>query len=326
MNASQRLAGFALLAGIFGGVAHGALAQSYPAKPIRLVAPFPPGGATDTLSRTIGQKLSDRLMQPVMIDNRPGAGGSIAAEVTAKAAPDGYTLFMGTAGTHGINPALYARLPYDPIRDFAPVALVAYVPNVLVVHPSVPTTSLKGLIALANAKPRELSFASVGNGSGPHLAMELLKSMAGIDMVHVPYKGSAPALTDLLSGRVALMFDAMASALPHVKAGRLRALAVTGAKRSAAAPDVPTVAEAGLPGYEINPWFGVFAPAGTPTEVVAKLSDEITKILNMPDVRERLIGQGLEPAGGTPEQFAAHVGSEMKKWARLVKRSGARID
>lgn len=326
MNAVRRLAGAALLAMTLGSVSFSALAESYPIKSIRLIVPFPPGGATDTLARTIGQKLSDRWMQPVVIDNRPGAGGSIAAEVAAKAAPDGYTLFMGTAGTQCINPALYAKLPYDPGNDFSPVVLVAYVPNILVVHPSVPATSVEELIALAKAKPGQLNFASVGNGSGPHLAMELFKSMAGIDMVHIPYKGSAPALADLLSGRVALMFDAMASSLPHVKAGTLRALAVTGVKRSAVAPDVPTVAEAGLPGYEINPWFGVFAPAGTPAEVVAKLSGEITKILNMPDVRELLIGQGLEPVGGSPEQFSAHVGSEMKKWASVVKRSGARID
>jgi tripartite-type tricarboxylate transporter receptor subunit TctC len=326
---TARLLSLAILLGSSAGllrVAGDAFAQGYPAKPIRIVVPFTPGGTTDVLARAIGQKLTASWTQPVVVDNRPGAAGNIGSEVVAKAAPDGYTLLMGTVSTHGINPGLYSKLPYDPVKDFAPVTLVAKVPNILVLHPSVPASSVTELIAHAKAKPGQLNFASSGNGTSIHLSGELFKTMAGVQMTHVPYKGSAPALTDLLGGQVSLMFDNMPTALPHVKAGRLKALAVTSAKRSPAIPQLPTMAEAGLPGFEATSWFGVLAPAATPKEIVGKLNGEIVRILKTPEVRAQLSGQGAEPVGDTPEEFAAHIKAEMAKWAKVVKESGARID
>jgi tripartite-type tricarboxylate transporter receptor subunit TctC len=326
MQVMARVAGLFLLAALLACVADGALAQGYPAKPIKIVVPFTPGGTTDVLARAVGQKLTANWGQPVVIDNRPGAGGNIGSEVVAKAAGDGYTLLMGTISTHGINPSLYTKLPFDAVKDFAPVSLVARVPNVLVLHPSVPANSVKELIALAKAKPGQLNFASSGNGTSIHLSGEMFKTMAGVQMSHIPYKGSAPALTDLLGGQVSLMFDNMPTALPHVKAGRLKALAVTTAKRSPALPELPTVAESGLPDFEATSWFGVLAPAATPKEIVNKLSGEIAKILKTPDVQAQLSGQGAEPVGSTAEEFATHIKSEMAKWAKVVKESGARID
>jgi tripartite-type tricarboxylate transporter receptor subunit TctC len=326
MQVMARVAGLFWLAALLACVADGALAQGYPAKPIKIVVPFTPGGTTDVLARAVGQKLTANWGQPVVIDNRPGAGGNIGSEVVAKAAGDGYTLLMGTISTHGINPSLYTKLPFDAVKDFAPVSLVARVPNVLVLHPSVPANSVKELIALAKAKPGQLNFASSGNGTSIHLSGEMFKTMAGVQMSHIPYKGSAPALTDLLGGQVSLMFDNMPTALPHVKAGRLKALAVTTAKRSPALPELPTVAESGLPDFEATSWFGVLAPAATPKEIVNKLSGEIAKILKTPDVQAQLSGQGAEPVGSTAEEFATHIKSEMAKWAKVVKESGARID
>ncbi|MFA5915400.1 MAG: tripartite tricarboxylate transporter substrate binding protein, partial [Burkholderiales bacterium] len=300
---------------------------AYPAKPIHLVVPYPAGGPLDIMARAIGQKLTEAWKQPVIVDNRAGAGGNIGADAVAKAAPDGYTLLMGAVATHAINPVLYSKIPYDPIKDFAPVALVAQVPNILVVNPSVPAKSVRELIELARAKPGSLNFASGSTGSTGHLAGELFNTMAGVKMVHIPYKGAAPATTDLLSGQVQLMFDNLASALPNVKAGKLRALAVTTLKRSPAVPDLPTIAESGLPGFDLTTWFGLFVPAGTPPEIVAKLNAEVVRALNAKDMRERLEKMGTEPpADNTPEHFAAFVRSEAAKYAKVVKASGARVD
>ena len=303
-----------------------ASAQTYPTKPIRLVVPFPPGGATDILARDVAQKLTEAWGQQVIVDNRPGAGGNIGSELVAKSAPDGYTLEMGTVGTHAINASLYAKMPYDHVKDFAPVILVAGVPNVLVVNPAVPANSVAELIAYAKANPGKLNFASSGNGTSIHLSGELFKVMAGVQMTHVPYKGSSPALQDLLGGQVQLMFDNLPPSLPQIKAGKLRALAVTSLARAPALPDVPTMAEAGLPGYEASSWFGVLAPAGTPPAIVAKLNAEIAKWLATPEAKEKLSKQGANAAGGTPEDFAKHIAAETAKWAKVVKDSGAKID
>ncbi len=310
------------------GVAGGALAQApaYPSKPIRLVVPFPPGGATDILAREVAQKLTEAWGQSVVVDNRPGAGGNIGAELVARAAPDGYTLLMGTVGTHAINASLYAKLPYDHVKDFAPVILVAGVPNVLVVNPALPVNTVAELIAYAKANPGKLNFASSGNGTSIHLSGELFKVMAGVQMTHVPYKGSAPAVADLISGQVQLMFDNLPPSLPQIKAGKLRALAVTSATRAPALPDVPTIAEAGLPGFEASSWFGVLAPAGTPPAIVARLNAEIAKWLASPEAREKLSKQGANAAGGSPEDFAKHIAAETTKWAKVVKDSGAKVD
>ncbi len=303
-----------------------AFAQGYPSKPVRMVVPFPPGGTTDILARAVGQKLSEAWGQQVVIDNRPGAGGNIGTDIVAKAPADGYTLLMGTVGTHAINASLYAKLPFDPIKDFAPVALVASVPNVLVVNATIPATSVKELIALAKSKPGQLNFASSGNGTSIHLSGELFKSMTGTSILHIPYKGSSPALTDLIGGQTNMMFDNLPSSMGHIKSGKLRALAVTSAKRSPALPDVPTIAEAGVAGYEASSWFGVLAPAGTPKEIVAKINADIVKALGVPEIKERLSSQGAEPVGNTPEQFAAYIGTELVKWAKVVKDSGAKIE
>ena len=313
-------AAFALLAA---GVAG---AQSWPAKPIRWIVPFAPGGTTDILARTISDKLTIALGKPVIVENNPGAGGGVGAVQTAKAAPDGYTIMGGTISTHAINASLYKTLPYDPVKDFTPITLIARVPNLLVVNPDVPAKNVKELIALMKANPSKYTFASSGNGTSQHLSGELFKSMAGVDMQHIPYKGSPAALQDVVSGQVTMTFDNITTAWPLAKAGKLRALAVTTAKRSPIAPDVPTLAEAGLAGYEIGSWQGVFAPAGTPVDVVKRLNAEIVKIINMPDVREKLVGLGAEPVGNTPDEFAAVVKGEVVKWAAVVKQSGARVD
>jgi tripartite-type tricarboxylate transporter receptor subunit TctC len=301
-------------------------AQVYPTKPIRIVVPFPPGGATDILARDVAQKLTEAWGQQVIVDNRPGAGGNIGSELVAKSAPDGYTLEMGTVGTHAINASLYAKMPYDHVKDFVPVILVAGVPNVLVVNPAVPVNSVAELIAYAKANPGKLNFASSGSGTSIHLSGELFKVMAGVQMTHIPYKGSAPALQDLLGGQVQLMFDNLPPSLPQIKAGKLRALAVTSATRAPALPDVPTLAEAGLPGFEASSWFGLLAPAGTPPAIVIKLNAEVAKWLATPDAKERLAKQGANAVGGTPEDFEKHIAAETVKWAKVVKESGAKVD
>ena len=303
-----------------------ALAQAYPAKPIRLVIPFPPGGPLDLAGRAIGQKMQEDWGQPVVVENKPGAGGNIGADAVAKSAPDGYTLVMGALSTHAVNPHLFAKMPYDALKDFAPVSMVAITPNVLVVNPSVPANNVRELVALAKASPGKLSFASGSNGSAGHLAGELFKTLAGIDIVHVPYKGGAPAMQDLLGGQVQFMFDNLANSTQQLKAGKLKAFAVTTAKRSALAPELPTMAEVGVPGFDISTWYGIMAPAGTPPEVVRKLNAEIVKILASDDMRERLKAQGAEPAPMTPEEFTAFIRAEWNKYAKIVKDSGAKVD
>lgn len=329
MKLSLRLAGLALSAIVFTGAADGVVAQSaqgYPGKSIRMIVPFPPGGPADILSRAIGQKLTESWGQPVVIDNRSGAGGIIGSDIVAKAAPDGYTLLMGFVGTHAINASLYSKMPYDNVKDFEPVSLVATATIILVLHPSVLAHSVKELTALAASRPGQLTFGSPGNGTPQHLAGELFNTMAGVKMVHVPYKGAVPALNDLLGGRLSLIFSSAPPALSHVKTEKLRALAVTSAKRSSVVSDVPTIAESGLPGYEVINWYGILAPAGTQKEIVAKLNAEIVKILNLSDLKERLSPQGLELFSSTPVQFAAYIKNETGKWAKVVKYSGARLD
>jgi tripartite-type tricarboxylate transporter receptor subunit TctC len=307
-------------------LAHAQAVPAYPTKSIRLVVPFPAGGATDILARAVAQKLTDAWGQAVVVDNRPGAAGNIGSELVARSAPDGYTLEMGTVGTHAINPSLYAKMPYDHVKDFAPVILVAGVPNVLVVNPAVPANSVQELIAYAKANPGKLNFASSGSGTSIHLSGELFKVMAGVQMTHVPYKGSAPALQDLLGGQVQLMFDNLPPSLPQIKGGKLRALGVTSAARSPALPEVPTIAESGLPGFEASSWFGILAPAGTPPTIIAKVNGEIAKWLATPEAKEKLIGIGANAAGGSPEDFARHIQMETAKWAKVVKDSGAKVD
>jgi tripartite-type tricarboxylate transporter receptor subunit TctC len=298
---------------------------AYPTKPVRLVVPFPAGGTTDILARAAAQKLFEAWGQQVIVDNRPGAAGNIGSELVARSAPDGYTLLMGTVGTHAINASLYAKMPYDHVKDFTPVILVAGVPNVLVVNPQLPVNSVSELIAYAKANPGKLNFASSGSGTSIHLSGELFKTMTGVQMTHVPYKGSAPALTDLIGGQVQLMFDNLPSSLAFIKAGKLRALAVTSATRAAALPDVPTVADT-IPGFEASSWFGVLAPAGTQRDIVMKINGEIAKWLASPDAKEKLAAQGANVAGGTPEDFAKHIQAETAKWAKVVKESGAKVD
>jgi tripartite-type tricarboxylate transporter receptor subunit TctC len=301
-------------------------AQPYPAKVIRYVVPFPAGGPLDIVARALGQELNRSWGQPVIVDNRPGAGGNIGAELVARSPADGYTILMGAVSTHAINVTLYRKLPYDPVKDFAPVTLITSVPNVLVVHPAVPARNVRELIALAKSQPGQLNFASGSTGSAGHLAGELFKTMAGVDMAHIPYKGAAPAVVDLIAGHVSLMFDNLASALPNIKGNRVRALAVTTLRRSPFLPEVPTVSEAGLRGFDVGTWFGVFAPAGTPPDIVNKLNAEIARILRTPGMKERLAGLGAEPQPDTPAEFAALVRSEIAKYAQIVKASGATVD
>ncbi|MCU0806254.1 MAG: tripartite tricarboxylate transporter substrate binding protein [Burkholderiales bacterium] len=299
---------------------------AFPAKPVRLVVPFPPGGSTDIIARVIGQKLSDSLGQQVIVENKPGAGGNIGVEMVARAPADGYTLVMGHVGTFGSNPALYKRLPYDPVKDFAPVTLVAMVPNLLVVQPALPVRSTQELIALARAKPGQLTYGSGGNGSAAHLAAEYFKALAGVDIQHVPYKGTAPALTDLLGGQISMQITGAPPLLPYVKSGKVRVLATASAQRLKILPDVPTIAESGVPGYAATQWYGILAPAATPKPIVEKLNREIVKAINSPDVRARLEAEGAEPVGNTPAAFAAFIRSELALWAKVVKDSGATID
>jgi len=297
----------------------------YPTRPIRFVVPFPPGGGNDIMARSVGSRLTEAWGQQVVIDNRPGAGGIIGAEIAARAAPDGYTMFLGGVASHAINPNLHAKLPYDPVKDFVPVSLVAAAPLVLVAHPGLPVKSVRDLVAAARARPGQIHFASNGLGGSSHLAAELFRMMAGVDLTHVPYKGFSPALTDLLSGQVQIMFSSMVPMLPQVKAQRLRALAMTGAKRSAAVPDIPTVAESGVPGYETASWYGVLFPRGTPQPVVTRMQGQVARIVALPDVRERLAAEGAEPMGTTPEAFAHHIATELARWRKVIAAAKIQI-
>jgi tripartite-type tricarboxylate transporter receptor subunit TctC len=301
-------------------------AVAFPVKPIRFVVGFTPGGPSDILARALGQKLAERWGQQVVIDNRPGAGGNLAAEIVAKSPADGHTWLLGNNSILATNQSLYRGLNYDPVKDFAPVALVAIQPNILVVNPAVPAQSVPELILFVKQNPGKLNYASSGSGAAAHLAGELFKAMAGVDMVHVPYKGAQPALTDVISGQVQLMFATSASVVPYVKAGRLRALAVTTAQRSALMPELPTMSESGVPGFEATTWHGVVVPVATPLDLVQFLNEEINFALKQNDIRERLIALGAEVAAGTPKEFADYIAREIPKWARVVKDSGARAE
>lgn len=307
----------------FSGVA---AAQAYPSRPIHLVVPFPAGGPTDIVARPLAQKLSEQLGQPVIIDNRGGAGGSIGAAVVAQAAPDGYTLLMATVGTQAINTSLYARLPYDALNDFAPVSLVARAPVALVAHPSVPANSVAGLIALSKSLPAGLTFGSAGSGTPGHLSGEIFRSRTGAVIIHVPYKGSAPAIQDLVGGQIQLMFDPVQSVLPLIRSGRAKALAISSAKRSSVLPEVPTMVESGVPGEATTAWWGVVAPAKTPREIVVRLHREIEKALAASDVRDKLLAIGIEPGAMLPDEFSAFIRAETERWGQAVRASGAKVD
>jgi tripartite-type tricarboxylate transporter receptor subunit TctC len=320
MNRSLKLiAGLALAA--FCGAA---TAQTYPNKTVRMVVGYPPGGPTDLIARIVSQKLSESWGQQVIVDNRPGASGMIGAELTVRAAPDGYTLLMVPV-TYAVTPSLYPKMTYDAAKDLAPVAQVAAAPFILVVHPTLPVKTVKDLIALARSKPAQLNFASASTGGMPHLAGELFNSMTGVKMIHIPYKGAAPATTDLLAGQVQLMFNNMLSAMPQVKNGRLRAIAVTSTKRSAAVPELPAIAET-VPGYEASGWYAALGPAAMPRELIAKINNDMNRIMKMPDVMQRLAGDGVEAVGTTPEQFGAYLRAEIAKWGKVVQTSGAKAD
>ena len=303
-----------------------AQAQTYPAKPVRLLVPFPPGGGVDGVARIAFQKLSESLNQQFIIDNRGGSAGVIAAEMAARAVPDGYTLFFGTTATQTITPHYYKKLPYDPIKDFAPINLLAGAGYILVVHPSLQAQSVKEFIALAKAKPGAFNFSSSGNGTVIQLTMELFRSMAGISLLHVPYKGAAPALADLLSGQIQLTFNPASVVMPHVRSGRLRALGVSSARRTPLAPELPTIAEAALPGYEANGWYAVLAPAGTPQPIITRLNRELQNVIADRDVKERFAATGVEPIGSTPEQFAAYMRDEYAKWGKVIRATGVKAD
>jgi tripartite-type tricarboxylate transporter receptor subunit TctC len=307
-------------------VAPAAWAQAYPAKPVRIVVPFPPGGTSDILARTIGPRLSAEWGQPVVVDNRPGAAGNIAAEHVARATGDGYTLFITTVGIHAIHPSLYSKLPFDPLRDFTPVTNLVMLPSVLAVHPSIPVRSVKDLIALAKKRPGDLSYSSAGSGSQPHLTAELFKTMTGVNLLHVPYKGAAQQLTDLIAGHVALTFATAPSAVPFIKGGQMRAIGVSSGKRASALPDVPTIAEAGVPGYEAVGWNGMVAPANLPAPVLEKVNATVVKVFNLPEVRDRMISLAADPVTTTPAQFGAYIKAEIAKWAKVVKASGAKAE
>jgi len=327
----QRLsaAGGVTLALTLASVANTAAAQlaatGFPDKPLRIVVTFTTGGAPDTLARILSDKLSTAWGQPVIVDNKPGAGGNTGADFVAKAAPDGYTIVVGTVGTHSINPALYSKMPYDAVKDFAPITLLATTPNMLVVNNDVPATNLKDFIALGK-KEGKMTFASSGSGTSIHVSGELFKTMTGIDMVHIPYKGRATAIPDVLGGRVTMMFDNMPSSLPLVREGKLRALGVTSSVRSPAAPEIPTIAESGLPAFDAVSWFALFAPANTAKPIIDKWQLEVRRILKLPDVAKRLADAGLDAVGGTPDELAAYQKSELTKWAKVVKDSGAKAD
>jgi len=315
-----------VVAGLLVASLASAFAQSYPNKPIRIIIAQAPGSATDVISRVVGNRLQESLGQPVVIEARPGAGGAVGTEAAARSAPDGYTLFMANNSTHGSNPALYPKLPYDAVNDFAPITLVAAVPYVLVVDPSLPVKSVQDLIALAKSKPGKMNYASAGNGSTHQFCGELLKSMSGIDVLHIPYKGSPPAIAGLLGGEVSLMFANLTDIGSQIRSGKVKALAVTVTKRASLLPEVPTMSEAGLPGFEIGSWFGLLAPAGTPAPIVSRLNAETVKVLGRADVQSTLGAQGLELVPGSPEQFSAHIKSEIAKFTRIAKAAGIKAE
>jgi len=306
--------------------AAGVHAQTWPAKPVRFISPFAPGGGADITSRVIAQKLTETLGQQVLVDNRGGAGGMIGVDLGAKAPPDGYTMVLGTIGPIAINPSLYAKMAYDPVKDLVPVTLAADALNVLVVHPALPVKNVKELIALGKARPNELFFGSSGPGATDHLAGELFNMLTGTKMVHVPYKGGAPAMLDLMSGNVQIIFATVSTAIGQIKGGKIRALGMTGTKRFVLMPELPTIAEAGVPGFAVNNWYGVFVPAGTSKEIVARLNAEIVKILHMADAKQRLLESGIEATPSTPEQFATYIQSETKKWAKVVNDAKVKIE
>lgn len=314
----------AFVAGI--GISCAVLAQAWPVKPVRIVVPFPPGGGLDILARLVAQKLQENLSQQVVVENRSGAGGMIGADAVAKAAPDGYTVLFSTAAEITINQHLYSKMSYDPVKDLAPVSYAAHAAVLLSVHPSVPAKSLVQLIALARARPGELTYASVGTGSVHHLAGELLKSLTRINIVHVPYKGAGPAVIDMIGGHVSMGLSALPSSMPHVRAGKLRPIAVTGTKRSEVAPDIASFVELGYPAIDLLSWFGVLLPARTPADIVAKLSTEVARAVNNPEIKARLLQQGIEVRGTTPEQFATFIQSEVARYAKIIKESGAKLD
>jgi len=299
-------------------------AQEYPNRPVRLISPFPPGGFNDILSRIVAQKLSEAWKQQVVVENRAGANMIIGTELTAKAPPDGYTIMMG-ASTHAVNPSLY-KLPYDSIKDFTPIVLVASAPNIFAVHPSVQAQTVKEFIALARSRSEQFNFASIGSGSTSHLAAELFNRVAGINMVHIPYKGASPAITGIIAGEVHVYIGSVVSVYPHVRSGKLRALGVTGLQRSSAAPDLPTIIEAGVPGFDVGAWYGILGPSGIQKTVVQKINSEVQRIISLPDVKDRLLRDGAEPLGGTPEQFAETIRTDMTKWAQVVKESGIKVN
>ena len=316
-----------LILASLGALASGAvLAQAWPARTIRIIVPFPPGGGNDVVGRLIAQKLTERLGQQVVVDNRAGANGIVGLQALMQAAPDGYTLGVGAAGPIAVNPALYDKLPYEPLRDFAPIANVANFPLLLVTHPSVAAKTTRELVALAKAKPGTLHYSSPGSGNSGHLAGELFNTLAGVKTVHVPYKGQGPAITDLIAGQVQMLYSSIPSVLPHVKQGQLTAIAVGSATRLASLPDIPTIAESGVPGYEAYSWAGILAPAGTPKDIVARLSREIADILKQKDVSERLLSQGAIPVGDSPEQFAAYIKAEMEKWGAVVRAANIKVE
>ena len=306
--------------------ASAALAQTYPSKPIRIIIAQAPGSATDVISRVVGNRLQEALGQPIVVEARPGAGGAVGTEAAARSAPDGYTLFMANNSTHGSNPALYPKLPYDAVNDFAPITLVAAVPYVLVVEPALPVKSVQDLIALAKSRPGKMNYASAGNGSTHQFCGELLKSMSGIDVLHIPYKGSPPAIAGLLGGEVSLMFANLTDVGSQIRSGKVKALAVTVTKRAGLLPEVPTMSEAGLPGFDIGSWFGLLAPAGTPAAIISRLNAETVKVLGRADVQSTLGAQGLELVPGSPEQFAAHIKSEIAKFTRIAKAAGIKAE
>jgi tripartite-type tricarboxylate transporter receptor subunit TctC len=315
-----------LLALVLLAVATLAFAQAYPTKPVKMIIPYPPGGGNDTLGRLFAAKLSDRLGQPVVVENRPGAGTMIGTEAAARSPADGYTILLSSIATHALSPNLYAKVPYDPVKDFAPVTLLGIAPTVLVVRNDLPAKDLAEFVAAARTKPGGFTYASGGNGTPPHINGEVFKAVAGVDLLHVPFKGGGPALVDLIAGRVDVMLDTAASAMPHVRSGKLRALAISGPKRSAEYPDLPTFAEAGLPQYDTNAWYSVHAPAGTPPEVVRRLNAELVASLKEPDVQARFKQLSTDPVGNTPEEFAAFVRAELDKYARVIKGAGIKLD
>jgi tripartite-type tricarboxylate transporter receptor subunit TctC len=322
----QRLAGVAAVVVLAATIASAQGATPFPAKPVRIVVPFGPGGTSDVVTRIVSPTLTELWGQQLVVDNRPGAGGNIGSELVARARADGYTLVMATVATHGIGPSLYTKLPFHPIKDFAPISLLASTPSVVIVNPAVPVSAVKELIALARAKPGQLLFGSAGNGGSLHLSGELLNSMTGVKLVHVPYKGAAAALIDLMSGQIQIMFDTLPSAIPHIKSRKVKALAVTSASRIQALPDLPTVSESGVPGYEVTSWYGPLAPATTARSIVQKLQADFVRTANLAEVQQRLTAAGAEPIGSTAERFAAFIDTELKKWAKVVRESGARID